>query len=265
MRCAFVLSLLVAARAAELPEDVDICASGGECDDEKLMNVELLQLRVEKSQDLSTEEAVAETTEDLSGEATAEEEDLSWELSKEELADLEGGQNGPGCAIPSEAFLLETEADMNLTGADSGLARHNVFRCMHGARALRWSSTVEAHARSWARHLQSVGHMVHGGGHHEGQNLYQTSGHVNPVSAVNAWYNEIRHTPGGRGALSSYSGSTGHYSQVVWRGTTHVGCAQSPNRKFYVCNYSPAGNVVGGNRFRDNVHARSHSESHCHR
>ncbi|HWH17287.1 MAG TPA: CAP domain-containing protein, partial [Allosphingosinicella sp.] len=39
----------------------------------------------------------------------------------------------------------------------------------------------------------------------------------------------------------------GHYTQMVWRGTTSVGCAlhQSPRWDFLICRYAPSGNVVG--------------------
>ena len=49
----------------------------------------------------------------------------------------------------------------------------------------------------------------------------------------------------------------GHYTQVVWRNTTHVGCAtaictknspfgaQFPTWQLWVCNYTPPGNFVG--------------------
>ncbi|MEO7432325.1 MAG: CAP domain-containing protein, partial [Dokdonella sp.] len=49
----------------------------------------------------------------------------------------------------------------------------------------------------------------------------------------------------------------GHYTQIVWRGTTQVGCAQTqcssgspfgaqfPNWTFIVCDYSPPGNYTG--------------------
>ena len=54
----------------------------------------------------------------------------------------------------------------------------------------------------------------------------------------------------------------GHFSQIVWKGTTHVGCAtvtcnslgnvdSSEALPFTVCNYSPAGNV--GGEYGDNV------------
>ena len=51
----------------------------------------------------------------------------------------------------------------------------------------------------------------------------------------------------------------GHYSQIMWAGTTGVGCAtvdcsssglanagSDVSPWFTVCNYSPAGNVAGG-------------------
>ena len=38
-----------------------------------------------------------------------------------------------------------------------------------------------------------------------------------------------------------------HYTQMIWRNTTRVGCAIASNRRddYLVCRYSPPGNVVG--------------------
>ncbi len=40
----------------------------------------------------------------------------------------------------------------------------------------------------------------------------------------------------------------GHYTQVVWRDTTQIGCGKavcSDNSQVWVCQYSPAGNYIG--------------------
>ena len=38
-----------------------------------------------------------------------------------------------------------------------------------------------------------------------------------------------------------------HYTQMIWRSTTRVGCAlhRSDRADFLICRYAPAGNVVG--------------------
>ncbi|KAJ0178778.1 hypothetical protein K1T71_005553 [Dendrolimus kikuchii] len=70
---------------------------------------------------------------------------------------------------------------------------------------------------------------------------------------INAWFDEVRiygfkPITGGHG--------TGHYSQLVWSETSHVGCGYTfyydPVRgytKLYVCNYGPGGNVIGSNPY----------------
>jgi len=39
----------------------------------------------------------------------------------------------------------------------------------------------------------------------------------------------------------------GHYTQMIWRNTTEVGCAvaERDDRQILVCRYSPPGNVRG--------------------
>lgn len=43
--------------------------------------------------------------------------------------------------------------------------------------------------------------------------------------------------------------AVGHYTQIIWSKTTHLGCAIASNARndFLVCRYSPAGNVIGQN------------------
>lgn len=39
--------------------------------------------------------------------------------------------------------------------------------------------------------------------------------------------------------------------QVVWKASTQLGCGYAPSCRMVVCNYSPAGNVMG--QFAQNV------------
>ncbi|KAF8888246.1 CAP domain-containing protein [Infundibulicybe gibba] len=57
-----------------------------------------------------------------------------------------------------------------------------------------------------------------------------------------------------------FSSATGHFTQVVWKGTTQVACAVancgagtifSQASGYVVCRYSPPGNVIG--QFPQNV------------
>lgn len=44
-----------------------------------------------------------------------------------------------------------------------------------------------------------------------------------------------------------WSAATGHFTQLVWRDTTAVGCATNSRCSMatYICQYSPGGNVLG--------------------
>ena len=68
---------------------------------------------------------------------------------------------------------------------------------------------------------------------------------------VKMWYDEVSmynfNKPG-------FGMDTGHFTQVVWKATTRVGCgiAMSNNGKVYaVCQYTPPGNY--NNEFKLNV------------
>ena len=55
-----------------------------------------------------------------------------------------------------------------------------------------------------------------------------------------------------------FSGATGHFTALVWKATTSLGCGfkQCPgNGITVVCRFSPPGNILGNNNqyFKDNV------------
>ena len=48
---------------------------------------------------------------------------------------------------------------------------------------------------------------------------------------------------------------TGHFTQIVWRGTREVGCAVAncSGKALWVCRYLPQGNIVNPGYFEKNV------------
>merc|ERR1740127_347107 len=80
---------------------------------------------------------------------------------------------------------------------------------------------------------------------------------VTNAKAVELWYDEIKYTVGG--LVSSFGSNTGHYTQVVWNGTTHLGCGIE--RTLLVCQYGEGGNMQG--QFDTQVTAPVRSAAEC--
>lgn len=101
-------------------------------------------------------------------------------------------------------------------------------------------------AQAWAE-----GCAFEHSGNGYGENLAFFSGDEStPNTVVDAWAAEV--TDFDYAANSCAEGKQcGHYTQIVWRTTTQVGCgvAQCNLEGFdgylWVCNYNPAGNIVG--------------------
>jgi uncharacterized protein YkwD len=111
-----------------------------------------------------------------------------------------------------------------------------------------WSSQIESVAQAWANNCQ----FMHSMGQY-GENLYASSGlNPTPADVVTSWVSEVKDYDY---ASNTCSNVCGHYTQVVWRDSVHIGCAKadctqnSPfgggNWQLWVCNYDPPGNFVG--------------------
>ena len=88
--------------------------------------------------------------------------------------------------------------------------------------------------------------------HGHGENLWTGWGSRvwTPEEMVGEWIAEKRNYMHGVFPNVSRTGqwtAVGHYTQIVWRGTTHVGCsiASRGNRSVLACRYSPPGNIDG--------------------
>jgi uncharacterized protein YkwD len=125
------------------------------------------------------------------------------------------------------------------------LATHNAVRARVGVPPLAWSAQLAALAQDWANALIASQAFSHRPNNRYGENIYAISGGAaSAAEAVATWAGEAR---GYDIRNNSCSGICGHYTQLIWRSTTTVGCgvASDAERQVWVCNYNPPGNVVG--------------------
>ena len=131
------------------------------------------------------------------------------------------------------------------------LAAHNRYRFDVGVPALKWSDDLAASALVWARHLAEVRTFQHSGALGTGENLAMwTASHASLTQLVDLWGAEKRFFVEASFPDVSSIGdwkTVGHYTQIVWRDTTEVGCGRATGGgyDFLVCQYAPQGNFMG--------------------
>ncbi len=142
------------------------------------------------------------------------------------------------------------------------LKGHNELRALHHAPALTLDKALNKYAEDWANRLAASGEFIHSRGPY-GENLayFASSSAIDPVAAgvgaIEGWGGESAKYRYG----TDFSTATGHFTQLVWAGSSRLGCGfargltrgpyGSLNAIFIVCSYDPPGNVSG--QFRENV------------
>jgi hypothetical protein len=114
---------------------------------------------------------------------------------------------------------------------------------------LGWDATVAGTASGWAAGCV----FAHNIGTGYGENIAASGAALAPAAVVALWAGEAASYD--YATNSCDAGTCGHYTQLVWRSTTSLGCALqqcttgSPfgggDWWFAVCDYSPPGNFVG--------------------
>jgi hypothetical protein len=150
---------------------------------------------------------------------------------------------------------------------------HNVFRRAHCVPEVSWSERLAAQAQLWANtcpdlsspHSPQDGYYRTGA---DGENMFVFFGGYEIEEAVNIWYSEVANYERNGGfedppfSIHDYVNANcggltdrdyercvpenmiGHFTQVVWRATTEIGCAASESPcdgdfdNVWVCQYS---------------------------
>ncbi|MBV6647658.1 MAG: pathogenesis-related family 1 protein [Cyclobacteriaceae bacterium] len=126
------------------------------------------------------------------------------------------------------------------------IERHNYWRAEVGVGPITWSEEMAVEANKWALELKKNCGFYHSKGKY-GENLWKGTTGAYPTSyVVDAW--------GSEKADYKYKSNKcktgkmcGHYTQIVWKNTTKVGCAkiECDGMTTWVCEYDPPGNWVG--------------------
>ena len=150
------------------------------------------------------------------------------------------------------------------------LEGHNILRADVGVQELHWSDALARQAATWAEELKKSGcGMKHSHAARVGENLYWasplktgnrskgkstwrwslTQQPIKEETVITAWATEQPWYSAATNTCDAPPGKTcGHYTQMIWTDTREIGCAKAvcnDNSQVWVCNYAPAGNVIG--------------------
>lgn len=152
------------------------------------------------------------------------------------------------------------------------LKAHNDVRALHqGTPALKHDDALAKEAANWALDIASSKNFRHSNTKN-GENIYYQAVMSNigppgqppvlsPAHAVFAWYQEsweVNGRPQAYNYNSEQNPGTGHFTQIVWKETTKVGCGvatfEEPNpsnpsfkmsNTYIVAQYQKPGNMMG--------------------
>ena len=154
----------------------------------------------------------------------------------------------PAGPRPATGLVVHDDVPMVLLGV------HNRERAAVKVRPLSWSPALAAAAESYARQLAAIGRLRHSpraSRSGQGENLWMGTRGAFPVEQMaGSWASERAYFRRGIFPAVSRTGNwsaVGHYTQMIWPTTTHLGCATASSARYevLVCRYAPAGNIDG--------------------
>lgn len=212
--------------------------------------------------------AAADVRADLGASADAEAEDVetsdaaSVDLGAADLGRRDLGTLADAGSVPDAGSVLDAGSVPDAGSTNTAppqmqglLDLMNAARLATGSAPLTWNAGVAATAATWAEGCQWMHAPANQRiymGTQMGENLSAGSGTSwNPTSLGQGWIDE--RVDWDCAANTCAAGEVcGHYTQVIWRNSTEVGCALrtcttgsplgSSTWQFLVCRYLPAGN-----------------------
>ena len=124
-------------------------------------------------------------------------------------------------ADPTPEQLEQIRADI--------LKYHNEYRKIHQVDELTRDADIEKIAQNYSEYLIKNNIFDHSHRKGYGENLYGCTGSgicATGKSVTDNWYNEIQFYDYNNPV---FSGETGHFTQVVWKGSTKIGCGVACN------------------------------------
>lgn len=161
--------------------------------------------------------------------------------------------------LASALFAQPPAAAANIGHAEPRFAErilmlHNRERAAVGVPPLSWDWALAQSAAAYGPALERIGTLVHSPrairpGQRENLAM-STTGYLRESDLVGLWIAEKHHfTPGTYPNVSRTGrwNDVSHYTQMIWRGTTRVGCAlhRGGGKDFLICRYTPPGNADG--------------------
>ena len=139
------------------------------------------------------------------------------------------------------------------------LDQHNALRAQHGAPPVTYDASLAAHAQAQADECLRKKQLAHGNNPGEGQNAFWQGGtaasdEASVAAAVASWYDERKDFKKAGGGVAGL-GPAGHFTQLVWKGSTKVGLgiATTADSAFVVVNYLEPGNMATPEAVAQNV------------
>ncbi|OEL38422.1 STS14 protein [Dichanthelium oligosanthes] len=156
---------------------------------------------------------------------------------------------GAGAATKAQQGGTDTSSGNATAAGDEYLAPHNQARAAVGVAPLRWSADLSSAAGKVVAQQQRQGGCAFAdmGASPYGANQGWASYRARPGEVVASWVAQGRYYTHANNTCAA-GRQCGTYTQVVWRRTAQVGCAQATcatGATLTLCLYDPHGNVQG--------------------